>query len=542
MFGTRIQFSFVLLFFFVFGAANVFAKEVVVLVDRITDSANVLTEEDKKEISKIVGEIESETSAQIFLYTIQSLDGENIEYYSFAVAETSGIGQKGKDNGVLVLLSKGDRKVRIEVGYGLEDALTDVYCNRIIRNVMIPEFKAGNLSGGLLLGILSIRDVINSNIQNNPNLNQEYPNGIVQELLNESFANQFVYFIIIAVVSLILFVILLDLRNIKNKTLFKFIFSIIVFLILLYFSYQVLLVFALLLLLGGNLYLFYAYHHKWEYVISIISIFVWVPIFLFLFNFEFQESAIFVTVVGIILLLIKLANDEVVTRYLNSFAKKLGTGLGGLFFHLLGCIVIFIAVSQIVMGYHPYAVIFSMGLSLGFLYGFGYKVVGYTYKPYLIVFILWVIVVNTLRINFFDHIFGNEILITNDSLFDYGKVWFFLVVPFRIAKDWEVDSWKTRSVKYLLIALIWKIIYSLDFFLGLTNDWYPYSFFLFYLATFVIHFFVVIANESGSGGSSSSSSYSSSSGYSSSSYSSSSSSSSGGGGGSFGGGGSSGSW
>ena len=86
------------------------------------------------------------------ILTIPSLEGEDLEEYSIRVAETWGIGQKEYDNGVLLLVSQAERKVRIEVGYGLEGRLTDLQSGRIIDYEIVPSFKAGNFDEGFLRG------------------------------------------------------------------------------------------------------------------------------------------------------------------------------------------------------------------------------------------------------------------------------------------------------------------------------------------------------------------------------------------------------
>ena len=91
---------------------------------------------------------EQETSNQVVVHTIPSLGGEAIETYSIRLATELKAGQKGKDNGVLLLVARDDRKVRIEVGYGLEGALPDVLCARIIRDEIVPRFKQGDMDGG----------------------------------------------------------------------------------------------------------------------------------------------------------------------------------------------------------------------------------------------------------------------------------------------------------------------------------------------------------------------------------------------------------
>ncbi|MEP7146615.1 MAG: TPM domain-containing protein [bacterium] len=92
------------------------------------------------------------SSNQIIVYMIPGLDGESLEDLSMKLAEKNKIGRKDKNNGVLMLIVKDDRKIRIEVGYGLEGALTDAVSSSIIRNVITPSFKSGNYYEGITKG------------------------------------------------------------------------------------------------------------------------------------------------------------------------------------------------------------------------------------------------------------------------------------------------------------------------------------------------------------------------------------------------------
>jgi uncharacterized protein len=92
---------------------------------------------------------EAETHHQITILTVPSLEGDPIEDFSLRVAEAWKLGDKKEDNGVLLLVAKEDRKMRIEVGYGLEGDIPDALAGRIIQNVMVPHFRKGDFSGGI---------------------------------------------------------------------------------------------------------------------------------------------------------------------------------------------------------------------------------------------------------------------------------------------------------------------------------------------------------------------------------------------------------
>lgn len=125
----------------------------------INDYAKMLSLQATNQIAAELINYEKETSNQILVVTFKSLDGESLEDFSIKLAEKWKIGTKEKDNGVILLIFKDDRKVRIEVGYGLEGALTDAICSQIIRNEIVPNFKAGNYDLGVEKAIDRIIEV-----------------------------------------------------------------------------------------------------------------------------------------------------------------------------------------------------------------------------------------------------------------------------------------------------------------------------------------------------------------------------------------------
>ncbi|WP_010518134.1 TPM domain-containing protein [Croceivirga radicis] len=122
------------------------------LRDFVTDSAAVFTVNDSQSLNQRLIDFEQETTNQIVVLTIQRLGANTIESYANAVFNANKIGQAEKDNGILILFSKADREVRIEVGYGLEPYITDAVASRIIRNTMIPYFKEGEYYTGVEQG------------------------------------------------------------------------------------------------------------------------------------------------------------------------------------------------------------------------------------------------------------------------------------------------------------------------------------------------------------------------------------------------------
>ena len=158
--GVR-AFLLVLSFLFPLAAA---AKDIPPLTGRIVDQANLLTAEQRQRIESKLAAFEKETGDQVAVLTLDSLDGEAIEDYANKVGRAWALGQKGKDNGVLLLVAKQDRKMRIEVGYGLEPVLTDLQTSVIQNEVIIPYFKKGDFGGGIEAGV----DAILSTVQGKP--------------------------------------------------------------------------------------------------------------------------------------------------------------------------------------------------------------------------------------------------------------------------------------------------------------------------------------------------------------------------------------
>lgn len=122
----------------------------------VTDEAGVLSQSDKETLENKLYAFEQSTSNQVVVYIVNSLNGESLEDLSYEIAEKNGIGQKGKDNGVLLFIAISDRKLRIEVGYGLEGALPDALADQIIRKEITPSFKQGKYYEGINAGVDAI--------------------------------------------------------------------------------------------------------------------------------------------------------------------------------------------------------------------------------------------------------------------------------------------------------------------------------------------------------------------------------------------------
>lgn len=129
------------------------ALEVPYLAGRVNDLADLMADDVEQRITAKLAAFEEATGAQVAVLTIPSLEGEVLEEYSLRVAETWGLGRAEEDDGVLLLVARDDRKMRIEVGYGLEGRLTDLQSGRILRNVLRPAFREGEFGRGIEEGV-----------------------------------------------------------------------------------------------------------------------------------------------------------------------------------------------------------------------------------------------------------------------------------------------------------------------------------------------------------------------------------------------------
>ena len=122
----------------------------------VTDNAQIIDDVVQTSLEERLRMHEQSTLQQVAVLTIASLEGQSIEMYALEVFEKWGIGQKERNNGVLLVVARDDRKMRIEVGYGLEGDLTDGAAGAIIRNVVAPHFKEGDYTQGVVKGVESI--------------------------------------------------------------------------------------------------------------------------------------------------------------------------------------------------------------------------------------------------------------------------------------------------------------------------------------------------------------------------------------------------
>ena len=127
-----------------------------ILTGRVVDEAGLLSAADRAALTGSLADLEAKTKDQLVVVTLKSLQGTTIEDYGYQLGRRWQIGEKGKNSGALLIVAPTERKVRIEVGYGLEGTLTDAATKLIIENAIAPRFKAGDFPGGIKSGVADI--------------------------------------------------------------------------------------------------------------------------------------------------------------------------------------------------------------------------------------------------------------------------------------------------------------------------------------------------------------------------------------------------
>ncbi len=149
--------------FLLFCILSIFAYSTPVfpkLTGRVVDEAGILSQATKEQLASTLSAFENNTSNQVVVVILKSLQGYDIADFGYQLGRAWGIGQKKKDNGVLLIIAPKERKVRIEVGYGLEGKLTDATSSIIIQDKILPYFKKADFNKGILEGTAAILDTI----------------------------------------------------------------------------------------------------------------------------------------------------------------------------------------------------------------------------------------------------------------------------------------------------------------------------------------------------------------------------------------------
>ena len=123
------------------------------LTGRVVDQANLLDPATEQALTEKLAALEASSTDQLVVVTVNSLQDQEIEDYGYQLGRAWGIGQKENDNGALLIVAPNERKVRVEVGYGLEPILTDAFSSQVIRNDILPSFRDGDYQAGVIKGV-----------------------------------------------------------------------------------------------------------------------------------------------------------------------------------------------------------------------------------------------------------------------------------------------------------------------------------------------------------------------------------------------------
>lgn len=152
-----------------FGSVVVFAQsQIPPPRGHVNDFANIIPDDVEQRLEQKLRDYEVQTTNEIAVVTVESLGGQTIEDYTMRLAEQWKVGKKGKDNGVILLVALKERMMRIEVGYGLEEVLSDAKAKLIIERALKPEFQKGNFGGGIEKGVVEIMKAITSPVASEP--------------------------------------------------------------------------------------------------------------------------------------------------------------------------------------------------------------------------------------------------------------------------------------------------------------------------------------------------------------------------------------
>ena len=162
---------------FFFLSSGLLALEVPYLSSRVVDEADLLDPSTEGRMVGVLEALERDTGAQVVVLTLPSLEGEVLEDFSLRVVETWALGQAERDNGLLILVARDDRKIRIEVGYGLEAVIPDLAAHRIIDQRMVPRFREGDFPGGIDAAVVAVDGALRGDPEALPQPVEHRPGG-----------------------------------------------------------------------------------------------------------------------------------------------------------------------------------------------------------------------------------------------------------------------------------------------------------------------------------------------------------------------------
>ena len=163
--------------FIILASAPAAAPTFPTLTGRVVDQANIIPPAVEADLDAKLAALEQKTTDQLVVVTLSSLQGYDIADYGYQLGRAWGIGQKDKDNGVLLIVAPNERDVRIEVGYGLEGDLTDAATRIIIENAILPRFRANDYPGGIEAGVNNIVQLLTGDDDALKGLTPQRPEG-----------------------------------------------------------------------------------------------------------------------------------------------------------------------------------------------------------------------------------------------------------------------------------------------------------------------------------------------------------------------------
>jgi uncharacterized protein len=192
--------SFALFFFTLLPA---FALDFPTLSGRVVDDANILDEPTRTALTQKLADLETKSTDQLVVVTLKSLQGTSIEDFGVQLGRKWQIGQKDKNNGVLLIVAPTERKVRIEVGYGLEGTLTDAITRLIIENGIVPRFRANDFPGGITRGVDDIISVLTGDAEEWKQRAAKRPDTVTQSPSTQSDSIWPVIWLVLIVIGVI---------------------------------------------------------------------------------------------------------------------------------------------------------------------------------------------------------------------------------------------------------------------------------------------------------------------------------------------------
>ena len=177
----------------------------------VTDNANMIDQSYNAKITQLAGAIEKESTVEIAVVTIESLEGESMEMYAVKLFENWGIGKKDKDNGLLIIVAKDSHDYRFEVGYGLEGTITDSMKVNIGDRIIVPNFRNGDYGKGIYESLLVVQELV----KGNPEVISQYsmkPGGSSPDQSGGG-SDDFALLFIILIVLVFVFIIFISIMN-----------------------------------------------------------------------------------------------------------------------------------------------------------------------------------------------------------------------------------------------------------------------------------------------------------------------------------------